>query len=108
MKTPSVHSSFFILNSSFQGGNMSVRHGCNLLALLIGVCFQSGCISTPWSGPQPSETPHPEETSLKAKMELPPEQAAEVCLGTAQALEKNGHISDAIFEYGRARNFNPK
>lgn len=83
------------------------RRGCSLL-LWVGVCFQAGCITLPWNSTQPSAAPPHEDPPLKTTAELPPEQAAEACLATAQALEKSGHIGDAIFEYGRARNFNPK
>lgn len=40
--------------------------------------------------------------------DLPPHQAAEVCLATARELENNGFETQAIVQYERARNFNPR
>jgi tetratricopeptide (TPR) repeat protein len=40
--------------------------------------------------------------------ELPPEQAAQVCLATAEVLEKKGHDREALLEYQRAREKNPR
>jgi tetratricopeptide (TPR) repeat protein len=39
---------------------------------------------------------------------LPPEKAAQACLATAQALERQGHEAEAIAEYERARQYNPR
>ncbi|MFN4260369.1 MAG: tetratricopeptide repeat protein [Gemmataceae bacterium] len=46
--------------------------------------------------------PTPEPT------ELPPDKAADACLATARALERQGHPAEAIAQYERARQFNPK
>ena len=40
--------------------------------------------------------------------DLPPRQAAEVCLAAAQELEKNGREIDAIAQYEKAREHNPR
>lgn len=87
---------------------MNVRPHFRLLIFLGIVSCQAGCITLPWNSASSSDMPRAPESAAKSTVELPPEQAAEACLATAQALEKNGHIGDAIFEYGRARSYNPK
>jgi len=47
-------------------------------------------------------------SSRAAPAELPPKQAAEVCLATAQALEENGYETEAILQYEKARQHNPR
>jgi Tfp pilus assembly protein PilF len=41
------------------------------------------------------------------KQELPPVESAKVCLGTAQAMDREGRIGDAIILYSRARQLDP-
>jgi Tfp pilus assembly protein PilF len=41
-------------------------------------------------------------------LELPPEKAARTCLATAQTLEQQGHDAEAILEYQRARERDPR
>ena len=63
--------------------------------------------------------PHDESTSYKAPLtdpkaeaflsaDLSEEQAAKVCLATAQVLEKKGHEKEAVLEYQQARVHSPR
>jgi Tfp pilus assembly protein PilF len=47
-------------------------------------------------------------SSRAAPAELPPKLAAEICLATAQALEENGYEMEAILQYEKARQRNPR
>ena len=40
--------------------------------------------------------------------ELPPARAAEACLASARELEKHGYEADAIVQYEKARQDNPR
>lgn len=63
---------------------------------------QLGCVSFPFRS---AASPEPEEP---VALELPPTQAAEVCLATARELEKTGNEPEAIQQYEKARHNNPK
>ena len=88
---------------------------CRLLLLLPALWPFLGCASWrppagPVSAPAPAAAAPPAgEPAARGKGELPPEQAAEVCLATARALEKEeGHEALAVLEYERARQANPR
>ncbi len=46
-------------------------------------------------------------TSKPADQELPPKQAAQLCLATAQEMQKNGRVEQAIYLYEKARQDDP-
>ena len=85
---------------------MGRRMSGTLLAAWLGLAPAIGCYSLDagslGAGADASNTVVP------SKDELPPDNAAQACLATAQALEKNGHDREAILEYERARQFNPR
>jgi Tfp pilus assembly protein PilF len=63
---------------------------------------QLGCVSFPF---RPAAPPEPEQP---VALELPPAQAAEVCLATAREMEKAGNEPEAILQYEKARQNSPK
>lgn len=60
-----------------------------------------GCLNLT-AHPADSEKPTP------VALELPPQKAAEVCLATARELEKVGSEAEAILQYEKARQQDPK
>ncbi len=66
---------------------------CALLTLL-----STGCIALPTQSPEPTPV----------AQELPPDKAAEVSLLAARDLEKLGNEADAIAQYEKASQLNPK
>ncbi|MBV9123600.1 MAG: tetratricopeptide repeat protein [Planctomycetes bacterium] len=77
-----------------------------LVVLVLG--WPLGCVSLPLTGPEAGTPPPPPNPPAGSQAELPPEKAAEVCLATAQLLEKNGQEAEAILQYEKARQCNPR
>jgi Tfp pilus assembly protein PilF len=80
------------------------------ILLIAGIALlPSGCLVMPLDVPPyrgaGSETKLADAASMT---ELPPTQAAQVCLTTAESLEKLGHEKEAILEYQLAREHNPQ
>jgi Tfp pilus assembly protein PilF len=84
---------------------------CRTAVVGLGLSALTGCATSPLAsnfGAPPLHVPEfvaPDRPA--SKTELPPDQAAAVCLAAAQELEKNGHDADAIAQYERARQLNP-
>jgi len=77
--------------------------------LVAGVAaLPSGCVLLPqidvtaYQGPAVAAAPDADA------LELPPEKAARTCLATAQTLEQQGHDKEALLEYRRAREKDPR
>jgi len=78
--------------------------------LVAGItALPSGCFvlpqtdATAYKGPAPAVTPQAFDA-----LELPPEKAARTCLAAAQLLEQKGHEKEAVLEYQRAREKDPR
>ena len=91
---------------------MTARRLGGLLALLLGVGPQLGCVTLPWTVAEaPSARPaQPVDPPPKTVLRTPrsPEDTAQLCVATAQIMEKNGCIEEAIHQYLRARENNPQ
>jgi Tfp pilus assembly protein PilF len=87
---------------------MNRRSAWSLFVLGLGLVPLLGCESLPRGVVDlPAVSPAPEPPA-KAQVELPPDQAADACLVHAKALEKSGHEADAIVQYEKARQLNPR
>jgi Tfp pilus assembly protein PilF len=81
------------------------------LLAVIGVLVPVGCQSLPLVGngdPPPLSVKADAPATSAAPAELPPEQAAQVCLATARELEKSGYQAEAIRGYEKARQADPR
>lgn len=81
------------------------RHPGWIATTLLGSAL--GCFHAPSSGLD-LVSANKTDDAADAVGELPPFRAAEACLATAQALDKKGHEPEAIAEYEKARQYNPK
>jgi len=86
---------------------MRHRSGEVLLAALMAAVPQLGCVSGRMAA-LPGASPPAGEAVARGRAELPPDQAAELCLATARAMEDKGHDELAIAEYERALQANPR
>jgi Tfp pilus assembly protein PilF len=76
---------------------------------LLALVPQLGCVALPGIASElPTLEPSDDLPPPAATTELPPAKAAQACFATARLLEQNGHPIDAIREYERAREFNPR
>ncbi len=78
------------------------------LVLGLGLLSPLGCATLPIPGTDLVPVSKVAEPVAKASLELPPDRAAELCLVTAQELEKQGHEAEAILQYEKARQHNPR
>jgi Tfp pilus assembly protein PilF len=73
------------------------------------VALPLGCVALPNGNTMAYKTsPAQGESETPAATDLSSDQAAKVCLATAQGLEKQGHEKEALLEYERAREKNPR
>jgi Tfp pilus assembly protein PilF len=70
---------------------------------LLGLCGPLGCQTVPLGLPSPVPVPTPLPAATHSKHDLPPAEAAKVCLAAAEELEKGGHYGQAIALYEKAR-----
>ena len=75
--------------------------------MLLSLLPLSGCASLLPGGMEPVTRSQVSAPTARTQVDLPPEQAAKVCLATAEELEKNGHEPEAIVQYEKARRYNP-
>jgi Tfp pilus assembly protein PilF len=87
---------------------MSQRPSWSTLVLGLGLVAPLGCASLHAPVSNLLTAGKPSEPVAKAPIELPPERAGEVCLAAAQELEKTGYETDAIAQYEKARQQNPR
>ena len=80
----------------------------SVLVLGLGLVPSLGCATLRAPGIELTAVGKPGEPLAKVQTELPPDRAAEVCLAAAQELEKTGHEADAIVQYEKARQHNPR
>ncbi|MER3416615.1 MAG: hypothetical protein C4297_10435 [Gemmataceae bacterium] len=82
--------------------------GLALASASLGGC--SSLTSSQWAQwkPPPLEMPVASNTRKAQELELPPHEAARACLKTAELLEQNGHEIEAIYQYERARHYDPR
>jgi len=80
---------------------MSITRNSAICALAASLALIAGCAGG--QGSQRSGVQPP-----PGSQDLPPNQAAEVCFATARELEENGFDAQAIVQYERARQFNPR
>jgi Tfp pilus assembly protein PilF len=87
---------------------MNCRWRWQLLVGLAGALPLAGCLSTFWTTPaNTSVTPGTPSSPSRAKQDLSPDKAAELCVACARSLEEGGHVAEAIGEYEKARQQNP-
>ena len=80
----------------------------SILLITAITALPAGCVALSQSE-LPFDTPHDrDQPEATASAELPPAQAASVCLATAATLEKQGHDPEALLEYQRARQLEPR
>ena len=76
--------------------------------LLAGLAaLPSGCLVLPQSDALPLPPPLA-DVKPTAAAELPAPQSAKVCLATGAFLEKQGYETEALLEYQRARQYDPR
>jgi Tfp pilus assembly protein PilF len=76
------------------------------MLLGIGWLPSVGCLN-PGTVPDLPPTASAPTGSASAKNELPSKDSAKVCLALAEDFEKNGHDSEAVGQYERARGYDP-
>jgi Tfp pilus assembly protein PilF len=89
---------------------MARRHGWRILTGLIVLGAQAGCQTTALqNGPETPVmmTSAPAQRGAKER-EFPHEEQARICLATAQTMDKEGSVIDAIALYEKARRDNPR
>jgi tetratricopeptide (TPR) repeat protein len=92
---------------------MTKRLGWGALIGCLALLSQTGCQTTPHSNHadmtawKQTPTPHASEQEADKQL-LPPDRAAQLSLTTAQMLEKNGHEAEAVLQYEKARQYNPR
>jgi tetratricopeptide (TPR) repeat protein len=86
---------------------MSRRWARHFTVALFVLVPALGCYSPQLNGPLWTGSGKPTAPGSKKQQELPPEQAAEVCLNLGRTLEKNGHDLEAAGQYEKAREYNP-
>jgi Tfp pilus assembly protein PilF len=86
-----------------------------LIVSALGLAFVIGCHTLhmpkaldPSHDRSASETRPLRTTKAKDSSGLPPKEAAEACVATAQELQSKGYASEAIILYERARQLNPR
>ena len=69
---------------------------------------QLGCANWRDWAPDMTRCTPPAKPLAQAPVELPPEQAAQVCLAAAREMEKNGQPPEAIVQHEKARENDPR
>jgi Tfp pilus assembly protein PilF len=83
------------------------RHGPFLLPICLGLLTSLGCNKWQCCLPQLIAPSHPASPSATPSAELNSNQSAQLCLQTAEALEKQGYAVEAIRQYESAREHDP-
>jgi len=76
--------------------------------MMLGLLASLGCANGRLGRPVTTTVQCPPPAGGSASSELTPSQAAQLCLTTAEALEKKGYAAEAIRQYENARKHDPQ